>query len=294
MTAKALIEKFLAREQFAKKSLGQNFLVNDQVIAKIIDAVNATATSAAPNAEEIRHIIEIGPGPGALTEHLRQMRTAAPDLTLQLLELDADFSQHWREQNENVIEIDALQWDWKLPEPERTLLVSNLPYQIASRLMIERSLDTVPLAAMILMMQREVAERVQARAHDSQYGLLSAVIQTFWHASRVTDAGTRDFFPSPKVNSRILKLTSKNLPAVVAKNKKRYFHFLKTCFAQKRKLLRSNLKGYQPLNPQGQASGPPPIEAWIKGAGLIATVRAEEMTCEELARLYQIIDFGTG
>ncbi|PIS11562.1 MAG: ribosomal RNA small subunit methyltransferase A, partial [Bdellovibrio sp. CG10_big_fil_rev_8_21_14_0_10_47_8] len=178
-----------------KKSLGQNFLVNDQTIEKIVGAAKETAAE---------WLLEIGPGPGALTEGLRHL---APHF--QVIELDRNWAQHWRDQGLKVIEADALQIQWsellnEAPSTGIKSLVSNLPYQISSSLVIDRCLDEKPFDFMILMFQKEVAQRIRARLEDPLYGMLSVVAQSFWKIETLLDAGARDFFPPPKVASRVL------------------------------------------------------------------------------------------
>ncbi|MEZ0390868.1 MAG: 16S rRNA (adenine(1518)-N(6)/adenine(1519)-N(6))-dimethyltransferase RsmA [Pseudobdellovibrionaceae bacterium] len=210
-----------------KKSLGQNFLISDLVIKKIIQAARETTPG---------FLIEIGPGPGALTNHLRSLTE-----NFQLIELDHKISDYWRKQGMNLIEADALQMDWSdLLKKERPLvLVSNLPYQISSSLVIERSLDENPLDRMILMFQKEVAQRLRARQQDELYGMLSVVAQSFWKMETLADVSPRDFFPPPKVASRVLTFEKKESPV---SNKKRYLKFVKAAFLHPRKLMASNLE----------------------------------------------------
>ena len=143
-----------------KRSLGQNFLVSDSAIDKIVGA----AARFQP-----RSWIEIGPGLGALTWVLRPLI----ENTL-LIELDSVLAQYWREQNVAVVEIDALHWSWRsLNLPRPCILVSNLPYQIAATLVIERCLDPLPLEGMVLMFQKEVAQRLKAVAGSAEFGFSS-------------------------------------------------------------------------------------------------------------------------
>ena len=127
----------------AKKSLGQNFLVSDVVIQRIVDKVKSF------NPE---FLIEVGPGPGALTDLLLEM-----NLPMQLIELDRRIAQYWRDKGQNVLEVDALQIDWnQFYKHERTVFVSNLPYQISSSIVIERSMEDSGVQQMVLMFQKNV------------------------------------------------------------------------------------------------------------------------------------------
>lgn len=208
-----------------KKSLGQNFLVSDHAIDKIIRA----AARFRPQS-----IVEVGPGLGALTWGLKELVDK-----IQLIELDAQFANYWREQNFNVTEVDALQWDWDLRElPRPCVLVSNLPYQISSSLVIDRSEDQEPLDGMVLMFQKEVAQRLKAKADSSDYGFLSVVAQTFWDLELLLEASPREFSPAPRVASRVLIFNPRQ---VSIENRRNYVLFLKAAFLHPRKLMLSNL-----------------------------------------------------
>lgn len=210
-----------------KKSLGQNFLISDSVISKIINAARIRSPSL---------LIEIGPGPGALTYFLKEITG-----NYHLIELDHLFAQYWRAHGFQVTEVDALQMDWSpfLQASGPRVLVSNLPYQISSSLVVDRSLDTDPLDSMILMFQKEVAQRLRARMQDELYGMLSVLAQSFWKMETLADLSSRDFFPAPNVSSRVLIFTKMKSPV---EDKRKYFKFLKACFLHPRKLMASNLE----------------------------------------------------
>lgn len=262
----------------AKKSLGQNFLVSDLVIERIIRAVQDFKPKA---------LIEVGPGPGALTDLLRQM-----NLPLQVIELDRNFAAHWRDQGLTVHEVDALQFDWPSiyadlsakGAGEPIVFVSNLPYQISSSIVIERSLEESGVAAMVLMFQKEVAQRIRGAAKTDAYGLLSVIAQTFWKIETVTEAGPRDFDPPPRVASRVLAFSRLE---VDFKRRDRFLTFVKAAFAQRRKLLKSNLAGLaaQKKIPEQNLVG------WLTGMGFKETVRAEELKPAQFVELYHRFGF---
>ncbi len=215
-----------------KKSLGQNFLISDSVVQKIIRAAEQTKPD---------FLLEIGPGPGALTFHLKNLCSQ-----FQLIELDRQFAQFWRDQNLAVVEADALQIEWSdfLSQSGVRTLVSNLPYQISSSLVIDRCLDDSPLDFMVLMFQKEVAQRIRARLQDELYGMLSVVAQTFWKMATVADVGNQDFFPPPKIASRVLSFERKESPV---SDRRAYFKFVKAAFVHPRKLMVSNLEERLPI-----------------------------------------------
>lgn len=242
----------------AKKSLGQNFLVSETVVGKIIDQV-AQANPA--------FLLEIGPGLGSLTEHLLERKPL-------LIELDSTFAQYWRERGLEVIEGDALRINWnELPLPENSWLVSNLPYQISSSLVVDRCLGPKNLVGMILMFQKEVAERLMAAPRTEPYGFLSIVAQNFFVMKRVVNAAPGDFHPPPKVSSRVLQFTRKSDVTL----DKGFISFTKAAFHQRRKFLLKNLK----------ALGNNQWEPLLEEMSINVKVRAEELSPQQFAELYR-------
>jgi 16S rRNA (adenine1518-N6/adenine1519-N6)-dimethyltransferase len=249
---------------YAKKSLGQNFLISDHVIQKIIDA------SLALNCKKV---IEVGPGCGALTDLLKDYFT---DLTL--IELDRTLIEFWKSQKMNVIEGDALQIDWNFSAD--SILVSNLPYQISSSLVIDRSLDPIPLNGMILMFQKEVAQRIRATCQSEHYGMLSVIAQEFWTIEVVCDAGPRDFKPPPKVASRVLQFLPKKTTIT---HRQSYLSFVKACFQQRRRVLTTNIAGLSSDFDKTRLS------EWFLQNKKSMKVRAEELSPIELNSLYHFL-----
>lgn len=246
-----------------KRSLGQNFLVSDSAIEKIIKA----AARFQP-----RTLLEIGPGLGALTEEL----TALTD-QLVLLELDRRLVGYWRERGFQVIETDALKWHWSLEGLERpVVLVSNLPYQISSSLVIDRSMDAEPLDGMVLMFQKEVAQRIKAPYRSEAYGFLSVVAQSFWDIDFVLEAGPREFSPAPKVASRVLSFNPRR---VQISDRRHFVRFVKACFLHPRKLMVSNLV-------EGFASDRGVVTAELEAMKVAPKVRAEELSISQFHELY--------
>ncbi|MGZ3772792.1 MAG: 16S rRNA (adenine(1518)-N(6)/adenine(1519)-N(6))-dimethyltransferase RsmA [Bdellovibrio sp.] len=255
----------------AKKSLGQNFLVSDLVIERIIHQVKEFAPEA---------LIEVGPGPGALTYFLRQM-----GVPLKLIELDRVIAAYWREQGLEVIEEDALKLNWsQFYSDKKLVFVSNLPYQISSSIVIERSVEEKGPEHMVLMFQKEVAQRIRALPKTEHYGLLSVIAQTFWKTSVVTEAGPRDFSPSPRVASRVLAFS--RIPTEI-KNRDKFLKFVKAGFAQRRKLLKSNLSGL--LNQMKLTEEQ--LVGWLSEMGFKGTARAEELSPVQFVRLYKNFGF---
>lgn len=248
---------------YTKKSLGQNFLVSDGVIDKIINAVAA---------ESPEKLLEIGPGLGAITDLLIEKYGR-----YQLIELDHSLVEFWLSQKMPVISGDALQIDWS--QIDYDVLVSNLPYQISSSIVIERCIDEKPCKAMVLMFQKEVAQRIRARHKTDEYGLLTVIAQEFWDIETVCDAGPRDFNPAPKVASRVLKFKSKKSPI---ENKKQYLNFVKGCFKQRRRILKANIEAVYHQS----------LLEWLGKNKLSEKVRAEELSVDQIRDLYFFVKKG--
>lgn len=238
-----------------KRSLGQNFLISETVIQKILSRVQ----SELQKLDSSSYLIEVGPGLGSLTEELLTL-----NCPIKLIELDREFVQFWKQhqdqlkaqatelansraQIKEIFEADALQMDWsQVAEEHECVFVSNLPYQISSSLVIERSIAPFKIKAMVLMFQKEVAQRLTAKASTAEYGLLTAVAQSFWNIQNVSDASPRDFYPAPRVASRVLGFQIKNESPNIEyfkENRVRneYLQFLKRCFSHRRKLMFNNL-----------------------------------------------------
>jgi len=217
------------------KKLGQNFLVNPRIVQRLIEKSSQLIKDF-----NLQSVVEIGPGFGALTDDLARLGPA-----LLLCEFDSGLVEYWRVKGFEVVPGDALLHDWqelvrkgKIQAP--SLLVSNLPYQIAASLVMELCLQSHPFQALIFMFQKEVAVRIASQKGQENYGLLSIVAQTYWEVSTLIDAGPQDFHPVPNVGSRVLTFVRK--PGVSEKIPPESFvGFVKAAFIQPRKKLSSNL-----------------------------------------------------
>lgn len=218
----------------AKKSLGQHFLNNESVIKKIIDLGEIS-----PN----DNVLEIGPGPGALTAILREL----PCQKLWLLEKDDVFAQNHAEYaKENklahiqIFHIDALTFDWKGLQGEWKIM-GNLPYNVASPLMWDIVSEVPKLTKAVFMIQKEVAERIRAEKGSKTYGALSAWIQSFCKVEKGFVIRPSAFTPPPKVDSEIIvfkPLPKEELP----QNPNELAKLIKITFQQRRKQLHGILQ----------------------------------------------------
>jgi 16S rRNA (adenine1518-N6/adenine1519-N6)-dimethyltransferase len=137
---------------------------------------------------------------------------------------------------------------------------------------------------MVLMFQKEVAQRIAAKAKTENYGMLTVIAQTFWKTETVTEAGPRDFAPAPRVASRVLAFTRKESSL---SNPKSYLTFVKVAFAQRRKLLKKNISSLC----QQKGIAEEQLIAWLSELGFKETARAEELTPEDFVKLYKKFGF---
>ncbi len=244
------------------KKLGQNFLINTEISERIFQRTQRLEPS---------HIVEVGPGIGALTEFTIQSK-----IPTTLIELDRTFAKYWQEKQQNVICEDALNLNWAdLKLPNKTVLMSNLPYQISSTLLIDRSLEYCGIDAMVLMFQKEVGQRIMATKNTKEYGFLTVIAQTFWTVDKLFDVGPKDFYPSPQVASRVLVFKRRD-PQI--EDPELFLKFVKQCFQFRRKLMIRNISSKEDFAQN---------EKKIVAMGFSAKVRAEDISPEEYVMLHK-------
>ena len=263
----------------AKRRLGQNFLVDRHYQERIIKAVS-------PQRHET--IIEIGPGRGALTEHLAESnaRLLALELDRELIpDLTAHFSVY---PNVRIIEADALAVDYtQLISPATTArVVANLPYYISTPL-VQKLIDCrQTISEMTLMLQREVVDRISAQPGGKDYGYLSVIVQLACEVSRLFDVPPGAFRPAPQVYSSVVRLRRRTQPLAPV-NDEALFHVLsQVLFAQRRKTIQNNLRaGWTRLG----LSDARQIDTALLDVQLDPRRRAETLAIEELAALSERI-----
>lgn len=258
----------------ARKSLGQNFLLDLNLTAKIArQAGDLTCCD----------VLEIGPGPGGLTRGLLASgarRVVAVEKDRRCLPALAEIAAACPGRLD-VIEADALQLDWAAHLTPPVRIVANLPYNVGTELLVRWLTPDVwpPLwQSLTLMFQREVAERIVAAPGSKTYGRLAILAQWRAEARIVMDLPARAFTPPPKVNSAVVHLTAlpePRFPAPAAGLSK----VVAAAFNQRRKMLRSSLKGYGPQ-----------IEDHLAVAGIDPTARAETVTLEQFCALARSLD----
>lgn len=255
-----------------KPKLGQNFLVDDAARHAIVDALGDLSK---------RTVIEIGPGHGAITEILagRCQRLIALELDRGLA---AELTFRFRDQPQvEIVEADVLKTDFRalVPEGEPADVIGNLPYYITSDILLQllAAGSARLFARAVLMMQREVADRVSASPGVRDYGLLSATAQMNAQVEHLFTLPPSAFSPPPEVYSTVLRLHFASRFAELGVDTIGFNDFLKQSFAQKRKTLQNNLRaaGYSPERLSA---------AWP--ANIPAQARAESLELEPMAELY--------
>lgn len=213
-----------------KKSLGQHFLKDEQIIAKI---------AAALNEEKFSRLLEVGPGGGALTKALLKIE----NIDFKAVELDDEkvvyLAEKYPALRDRIIHRDFLEIDAPFSEPFG--IIGNFPYNISTQILFKilEWKDNVPFV--IGMFQKEVAERAAAVPGSKIYGVLSALIQPYYKIEYLFDVPPESFTPPPKVMSGVIKLTRK--PAMLdVKSERAYWVLVKTAFNQRRKTMRNAVK----------------------------------------------------
>jgi len=216
----------------ARKRFGQNFLQDQRVIQRILQAINPQPGD---------HILEIGPGRGALTRGL-----IASGCQLDVVEIDRDLAAELRQQHPdlNVIEADILKFDFKSLERKGPIrVVGNLPYNISTPLLFRLFEHVGLIKDMYFMLQLEVVERMVAPHSTSNYGRLSIMSQHYCENQKLFDVTPDAFIPQPKVTSAILQLLPHTQPAKID-NLALFQALVTRAFTQRRKTLRNALKPY--------------------------------------------------
>jgi 16S rRNA (adenine1518-N6/adenine1519-N6)-dimethyltransferase len=223
----------------ARKRFGQNFLQDNGVIHAIVALIHPSSDT---------HIIEIGPGLGALTRPL-----LANLNHLDLLEIDRDLVAYWQQQNLpglNVIEGDVLQFDFTEWAKQRALdhskckVVGNLPYNISSPLLFHLVSAASQIDEQVFMLQAEVVERMVAPSGSSDFSRLSVMLQARYHMEQILEVPPEAFEPQPKVNSAVVRMIPRTDFDLSAKEWGALETVVAAAFAQRRKMLRTNLQAY--------------------------------------------------
>lgn len=217
----------------AKKSLGQNFLIDDFYINSIVNAINVFSNDL---------IIEIGPGRGALTRKLKEKES-----NLIAYEIDNDMRKildKYSDSKTKIVYQDFLKsnFDEIKSTYKNIYIIGNLPYYITTPILEHIIKNKINPKEMIIMVQKEVANRFLASPCSKEYGYFTLFLKYYFDIEKVIDVPPSAFNPIPKVESTVLKFKNRNQKPEI--NEEKYFDFLKDCFKQKRKTLKNNLSNY--------------------------------------------------
>ena len=270
-------QDILRRHEFNfKKKFGQNFLTDHNILTKI--------TQTAELSKEV-NVIEIGPGIGSLTQYL--LEEAAEVMAF---EIDKSLIPILKETmapydnftlvSADILKVDLLSEIQKFKNPNLPIkVVANLPYYITTPILMHLIESKIPFSEFVVMMQKEVADRIAASPKTKAYGSLSIAVQYYMEASVAFIVPRTFFIPAPNVDSAILKMVRREEPLVEVEDEEWFFKTMHSSFVHRRKTLMNNLQAAF-----GKESKPE-IEKLLAQAEISPTIRGEALSIEEFAKL---------
>lgn len=263
-----------------QKKFGQNFLIDEHVLDKIIRAAEITKDD---------YVLEIGPGIGTMTQYLAcaAREVTAVEIDRALIPILEDTLKEY--DNVSIINEDILKVDISALAKEKNggrpiKVVANLPYYITTPIIMGLFESHVPLESITVMVQKEVADRMQVGPGTKDYGALSLAVQYYAEPYIVANVPPNCFMPRPAVGSAVIRLTRHQKPSVEVMDEKLMFRLIRASFNQRRKTLANGLKNSGELNLSKEV-----ITAAIEKLGKGSSVRGEALDLEEFARLTNII-----
>ena len=263
-----------------QKKFGQNFLIDEHVLDKIIRAAEITKDD---------YVLEIGPGIGTMTQYLAcaAREVTAVEIDRALIPILEDTLKEY--DNVSIINEDILKVDIAALAKEKNggrpiKVVANLPYYITTPIIMGLFESHVPLESITVMVQKEVADRMQVGPGTKDYGALSLAVQYYAEPYIVANVPPNCFMPRPAVGSAVIRLTRHQKPPVEVMDEKLLFRLIRASFNQRRKTLANGLKNSGELNLSKEV-----ITAAIEKLGKGSSVRGEALDLEEFARLTNII-----
>lgn len=261
-----------------KKSLGQNFLIDTNILKKIVEFAHITDETGA---------IEIGPGIGALTEQLARTskKVVAFEIDQRLLPILNDTLSPYP--NVKIIHNDVLEanvqdvMDQEFQDIDDIMVVANLPYYVTTPIIMKLLEERLPIRGIVVMLQKEVADRISAKPGTKEYGSLSIAVQYYTETEIVMIVPKTVFVPQPNVDSAVIRLTKREKPAVLVKDEQFFFQITRSSFAQRRKTLLNNLTSQLPDGKQKKEE----ILRALDASGIEPSRRGETLSLEEFGRL---------
>ncbi len=265
--------------QFQKK-FGQNFLIDPSVLERIIAAAGITKEDC---------VLEIGPGIGTMTQYLAEKagKVVAVEIDKALIPILEETLFAY--DNVSVINADILKLDIRALAEEKNAgqpikVVANLPYYITTPIIMGLFESGVPLESITIMVQKEVAERMQVGPGTKDYGALSLAVQYYAKPEIVANVPPNCFIPRPNVGSAVIRLTRYQKPPVKVENESRMFALIRASFNQRRKTLANGLSNAPELHLSREQ-----VTEALEKMELPATVRGETLTLEQFAELSNLL-----
>lgn len=264
-----------------QKKFGQNFLIDTHVLDKIIEKANITKED---------FVLEIGPGIGTMTQYLCEEagEVAAVEIDSNLIPILKDTLSEYS--NIEIIHGDILKVDIGALAREKNQgkpikVVANLPYYITTPIIMGLFESHVPIDSITVMVQKEVAERMQASPGTKDYGALTLAVGYYAKPEIVANVPPNCFMPRPKVGSAVIRLKRHEHPIVQVEDEKLMFDLIRASFNQRRKTLANGLN-----NAPGISLGKEKIQECLKELSISETIRGEALTLEQFARLSNIMN----
>ena len=263
-----------------QKKFGQNFLINPGVLEEIIDAANITKDD---------FVLEIGPGIGTMTQYLCEAarEVVAVEIDTNLIPILADTLSAYNNVevlNEDILKVDICKLAKERNGGNPIKVVANLPYYITTPIIMGLFESHVPIDSITIMVQKEVADRMQEGPGSKEYGALSLAVQYYAKPEIVVNVPPSCFMPQPKVGSAVIRLTRHEQPPVDVKSEKLLFQVIRASFNQRRKTLANGLNNFGAFS-----IGKEQIQQCIEELGVSANIRGEALSLEQFADLSNII-----
>ena len=263
-----------------QKKFGQNFLIDTGILEEIIDSAGITKDDM---------ILEIGPGIGTMTQYLCESarQVIAVEIDTNLIPILKDTLSEYdnvKVINDDILKVDinALAEEYNNGKPIK--VVANLPYYITTPIIMGLFESHVPLESITVMVQKEVADRMQVGPGSKDYGALSLAVQYYAEPYIVANVPPNCFIPRPNVGSAVIRLTRHAKPPVEVKDKDLMFRLIRASFNQRRKTLQNGLSNAQDLSFSKEE-----IAAAIESLGLSPSVRGETLTLAQFAALSDVL-----
>lgn len=264
-----------------QKKFGQNFLIDGRVLDKIIDAAEISKED---------FVLEIGPGIGTMTQYLAEnaREVLAVEIDKNLIPILEDTLSEY--ENVSILNEDILKVDIGKIAKERNggrpiKVVANLPYYITTPIIMGLFESHVPIASITVMVQKEVADRMQAGPGTKDYGALSLAVQYYAKPYIVANVPPNCFMPRPKVGSAVIRLAKYQQPKIEVSNEKLMFQLIRASFNQRRKTLQNGIKNFSELNFSKEQ-----VAEALEQMEVSVSVRGEALTLEQFAHLSNLLD----